>query len=228
MSNTQIILIICSLFGVFIYVKFIRSFKLKPYKARDPEKDINIRMTTDATEWAAGNNFDFLGFYTVQFGIMSGFMAAWKLKEKSIYLCQYIIRTNRETVKASEFVTVFENEIELNTANSKDAILRPKPLGKYVQSFSRCYFDELYMKHRDAEKYLITRGGARVEMSPIDFEEYFIDSLKKENRYHWKHWYWIFLIFYFYFVRRNRWHNKSIKKQHELGMIKLPNEIFLK
>jgi hypothetical protein len=78
------------------------------------------------------------------------------------------------------------------------------------------------------EEYLTSKGGAKVEKSQIAFEESFVNSLKKENHHHWKHWYWIFLIFYFYFVRKNRWHNKTIRQQHEIGMIKLPNEIFLK
>jgi hypothetical protein len=203
------------------------SITLKPYKTKDPERDWKIMGTRNAALWAGRNSFDLLSYYTVQFS-MRGFMAVWKSKEKPTYLCQYIVGSGFEGIVACEFSTVFENDIGLATANTIDSNLYPKPPGEYKQSFSRCSLDELYKKHGEAEEYLITRGGAQVEKSPIDFEEYFIDSLKKDNRYHWKHWYWIILLFYFFFVRRKRWHNKTIREQHELGMIKLPNEIFLK
>ncbi len=133
MSNIEIIalIFICVIVvgGLILCLLVIlnSSITLKPYKTKNPEKDINIRMTTDTASWAAGSNFDFLGFYTVRDGIMPGFMAAWESKEKPIYLCQYIIRTGRETAMAREFVTIFEKEIELNTANTKDSILRPRP-----------------------------------------------------------------------------------------------------
>ena len=216
--------------GGFVLVLFVilnSSIRLKPYKTKKPQKDWKIKAMRDTASWAAENNFDFLGFYTVHYG-MRGFMAAWESKEKPTYLCHYIIGTRKEVAIARDFTTCFENEIRLTTVNTKDANFLPKPPGEYSQSFSKCSFDELLIRHRESEEYLITRGGAKLRKSQIAFEEDFIDSLKKENRYHWKHWYWIFLIFYFHFVRRYRRHNKSIKKQHELGMIKLPNEIFIK
>jgi len=203
------------------------SIKLKPYKTKNPDKDWKIKATQDTASWAAGNNFDFLGFYTVHCG-MRGFMAAWKSKEKPTYLCQYIIKFGVLVEIVCGFLTVFEKDIGLTTSNSKNSNVFPQPLGEYSQSFSRCSFDELLRKHGEAEKYLITRGGTQVEKSSIDFEEHFIDSHIKENRYLWMHCYGFFLVFYLYFVRRYRWHNKTIKEQHELGMIKLPNEIFLK
>ena len=184
---------------------------LKPYKTKKPERDWKIRATQDTASWASRSNFDFLGFYTVHCG-MRGFMAAWKSKVKPTYLCQYILRTNRETVIACDFVTPFEDEIGLTTSDTKDSIFFPKPHGSYQQSFWIGSVDELHRMHLEAEEFLITRGGARVEKYPIEFEEYFVSSLKKTSRYNLKHWYWIFFILYFYFVRKNRWHNKTIRE----------------
>ena len=189
MSNIEIILIVCFLiaFGVFVYVMFSSSITLTPYKPKNPEKDWKIRATHDTASWAERNNFDFLGFYTIHYGTMRNFMTAWKSREKSKYLCQYIIRNGGLTVIVRDIITIFENEIELTTSNTKDSNLLPKPLGEYSQSFSKCSFDELYRNHREAEEFLIARGGAKEDKSEIDFEEHFIGSLKKENRYHWKH-----------------------------------------
>jgi len=36
---------------------------------------------------------------------------------------------------------------------------------------------------------------------------------------------WPFRGAYWYFIRKQLWHNKSIKNQHEKGMIKLPNQL---
>ena len=186
-------------------ILFKSKIEIKPYKTKKPGIDTNIEITKNTASWAKKNNFDFLGFYEVQCG-MRAFMAAWKLKEMP---------------------TIFKNEVELTTSNTKDSIFYPKPPGWYSQSFSMYCFDELYRMHMEAEEYLITKGGTQLEKSIIDFEEFFVSYLKKEKSYQWKHWYWIFFLLYFYFVRKNKWHNKTIQQQHELGMIQLPNEMFI-
>lgn len=209
-----------------LVILFKSKIEIKPYKTKKPGIDTNIEITKNTASWAKKNNFDFLGFYEVQCG-MRAFMAAWKLKEMPTHLCQYIIRGNRAIVIALDFETIFKNEVELTTSNTKDSIFYPKPPGWYSQSFSMYCFDELYRMHMEAEEYLITKGGTQLEKSIIDFEEFFVSYLKKEKSYQWKHWYWIFFLLYFYFVRKNKWHNKTIQQQHELGMIQLPNEMFI-
>ena len=90
------ILICATIVGGLILVLFVllnSSIRLKPYKTKKPEKDWKIRATQDTVSWAEKNSFDFLGYYTVHFG-MRAFMAAWQLKEQSSYLCQYVMKIN--------------------------------------------------------------------------------------------------------------------------------------
>ncbi len=230
MSMVHIVICLTVIGGLIscLLVVLNTSIILMPYRNKNPEKDWKIKATQDTASWASKSNFDFLSFYNVQCNTRWLFMAAWESKEKPTYLCQYIFGPRAEVGIVWDIITIFENQIYLTTSNTKDANLRPKPSGHYSQSFSKCSFDELYKKHRESEEYLTTKGGAKVEKSPIGFEESFVNSIKITNRYHRRHWYWIIFLFYYYFVRRKRWYNKTIQKQYELGMIKLPNEIFLK
>ena len=90
-------------FGVFISVVFLlclgvplvfllfRGYiSLKPYKAKSPERDQNIQATKTTVSWAEANGFSLLGFYSVRYGIMCSFMAAWKSQDRPMYLCQYM------------------------------------------------------------------------------------------------------------------------------------------
>jgi len=198
------------------------SIGLKPYVTKHPAKDKNIERTKDTGAWAERNGFELLDFYVVRYGMLQFFMATWESIEKPVYLCQYSFGTGSGTV---DFTSIFDNEIELTTVNSKDANAYPKPLWDYHQSFSKCGFNELYQMHIEGEEYLITKGWAKRAKLPIDFEQCFLNSMKKQKCYGRKHWYRIFFILYFYFFRRYKWHNKTIQQQHERGMIQLPNEI---
>ena len=75
------------------------------------------------------------------------------------------------------------------------------------------------------ENFLIDVGGAELVYMEIQFEKDFIDGCRKATRYVRSIPCWYLLGTYWYFVRKNLWHNKSIKTLHEKGMIKLPNEI---
>ena len=198
---------------------------LKPYETKTPPgEDDNIESTKEISLWAEQNDFHLIGYYTVSYG-MRCFLAVWQSKHKPTDLCMYIVRTPDETVIACAFETLFENGFDLTTADTKDAILCPTPPKLYRQSFWGCGLKELYRIHLKSERYLIEAGGAQLKRAPVDFEKEFVRSMKEQNRWQWKHWYWIFFLLYFYFVRRGKWHNKTIQQQHELRMIRLPNEI---
>jgi hypothetical protein len=217
------------LIGILTFVFFRASLSvfigLKPYKCERPEKDANVKATATTALWAEKNDFDLLGYFTVQYSTISHFMAVWKSRENLTYLCQVIIETGRGTIVAGDFTTIFDGEIELATDGSKASHFFPKHPGSYCQTFPRSNFDERYKMHLEAEQYLIKEGWAQLKKPPLPFEEGFVSSLKKESRWRRKHWYWTFFILYFYFIRQYRWRNKTIQQQHELGMIRLPNEI---
>lgn len=198
---------------------------LKQYKPKDHKTDRVIRRTDYVNQWAKGNGFEFLEYYWAVTGFHRLCMAAWQRTDRPTFLCTYLVPNQSGFVNVTDIVTEFANGISLTTANSKDAQFQPKPPKAYHQTFSRINLDEQWHRHIEMENFLMDVGCAELAYTEIQFEKHFVDAVCKENRYIRGIPYWYLLGTYWYFVRKNFWHNKSIKTQHEKGMIKLPNEM---
>jgi len=57
------------------------------------------------------------------------------------------------------------------------------------------------------------------------FEESFVAAINKESNYLRTLPFWPMRWPYWFFIRRGKWHNKSIKEQYEKGLIKLPLQL---
>ena len=86
-------------------------------------------------------------------------------------------------------------------------------------------FDERWHKHVEMENYLMDEGQAQLVEMDKPFEEFFIDEIHKHVKHIRSIPLWPLHGTYWFVIRRVLWHDKSIKQQHEKGMIKLPNEI---
>ena len=194
---------------------------LKQYKPKGHKPDRMVRRIDYVHQWAKSNDFEFLEYYWVRTGFQRLFMAVWQRTDRPTFLCTYLVSNQSIT----DIVTEFAKGISLTTANSKAAQFHPKPPKAYHQTFSRINLDEQWHRHIEMENFLMDVGYAELAYTEIQFEKYFVDAVRKENRYIRGMPYWYLLGAYWYFVRTNFWHNKSIKTQHEKGMIKLPNEM---
>lgn len=202
-----------------ILMTFTQSrISLKQYKPKGKTPEHTVRRIDYVRQWAKENDFEFLEYYWVKVGFQKIFMAVWRRTDRPTFLCTYLMNV-------TDIVTEFAGDISLTTANSRAAQYAPKPPENYSQTFSRVTLDEQWRRHLEMENFLMDAGGAELVYAEIQFEEYFIGSVRKSLRYVRSIPYWYLLGAYWYFVRQNLWHNKSIKTQCEKGMIKLPNEI---
>jgi len=199
---------------------------LEPIDIRGDESDWRVKACTTIEEWTQRNGFTFVGYYCAKIGFQGIFPAVWRRTDKPTFLCHCVYwQSNRGARCVPEFVTGFAQDISLVTANSRDAQMLPQKEGSYKQTFSDECLDDLWDRHIVGEDYLIDQGGAQLVQIEGSFEDHFLKGVREERRYVRSIPLWFLRGPYWYFVRRNKWHGKSIMVQHERGMIKLPNEL---
>ncbi|MHC4757025.1 MAG: hypothetical protein ACYTE8_00050 [Planctomycetota bacterium] len=216
-----IILLLIAVFIIFVIISldivfssFVQELSMKQGRVQRVE---NNDPSEDAQAWAVSNGFEFVGNYRIQ----SIYFSGWEHTKRPTFFYEYKVQFK----KFYALVTIFSNHIKLTTGNSKNDQLDPKQDRDYVQSFTKMSFEHRWEKHVESENYLIEKGGVKLPDILFSFEEYLGEMLDKELENHRRFRFYHFRVLWWYFFRRGRRHNKSIQKQHELGITRLPNEI---
>lgn len=201
----------------YIQVRSMSNPKLRPYTASGNRGDSRIEATRVAREWAQQNDFKFMGYYLFQANV---FIAAWQREDRPMFFCYYLAQNK----KLSDLVTLFGNEVSLTTGSSMDGQFFPLPENKYMQSFSRLHFDDLWDRHVAMENYLIDEGGAELVELDLDFQESILKAIQDQMKYVRSIPLWPLRGLWWFAVRRFRWHNLTIRQQREKDWIRLPKE----
>jgi len=209
-----ILVVAAVLWGSIVFVSIAQSLSLKQSKLKRLENDT---PPESSHAWAADSGFEFAG----NFRLGSVYIAGWEHKRRPGFFCEY--RLQQRTFY--DIATNFADEMSLTTASTKDGNLTPKPPGHYHQTFSNLSLEQLWEKHIEAENYLVEKAGVRPADVVLSFEDEITAAVQKELAYHKTIPLYHFRVPWWYFVRRNRLHNKTIRQQHEAGMITLPNEM---
>jgi len=211
------LILIGTIYGTSSSVKRLRDPLLEPLTQEHGKSDEPIEGTAYAHEWAKSNDFTFIGYFVLQ----NALIATWKHPDKATFFCQYIV----QGVCSYDFETEFDNDISLTTGSGLETQLFPQQPKHYKQSFSNITLGEQWGKHIEMRNYLIKMGQAKLVRIEGQFDEIFVESIRKQMKFIRSLRLWRFRGAYWFFVRRHLWHNKSIKEQHKKGMIKLPNEL---
>ncbi|MHC4757024.1 MAG: hypothetical protein ACYTE8_00045 [Planctomycetota bacterium] len=209
-----ILVITVGLWGIIVAVSVVQTLSMKQSKLKRLEDNA---PPEDSHSWAVSNGFEFTGNF--RFGVV--YISGWEHARRPSFFCEYRIQEK----SFFDMVTIFANDTGLTTASSKDGQLSPKPPGAYHQTFSGLSLEQLWEKHVEAENDLVEKGGAALPDVMLSFEDEITGSVHKQFEYHKSISLYHFRVPWWYFFRRGRRHNKSIQKQHELGIIRLPNEI---
>jgi len=218
LNAITVVILACVVYGTSSGVKRLCNPLLEPLTLEQGRSDEPIEGTAYSHEWAKSNDFTFIGYFVLQ----GALIAAWKHSDQSTFFCQYIV----QDICSYDFATEFENHISLTTGSGLETQLFPPQPKHYKQSFSNITLDEQWKRHVEMKNYLIEVGQAKLTRIDRPFNEIFTESIRKQMKFIRSLWLWRFRGAYWFFVRRHLWHNKSIKTQHEKGMIKLPNELF--
>jgi hypothetical protein len=231
MEAFLVILIFAAAFVVLVTVSATFSvigqgkrLSIERYRPDDRSLAVLVETARAHNTWAANNGFEFEGCYKVLMGQSAASMVVWRRSDRPTVLCFYLITVGTKQKTATDIVTDFADYISLTSNNSRDAQFSPARPGRYMQTFSPVTLDELWAKHIEAENYLMDAGRAQLVQKEFIIEKEFIDSCRRQNAYTRSIPLWYLKGAYWYLIRRNIRHNKSVKQQHEKKMIKLPNE----
>ena len=222
-----LLLLIYLLFAAFIsYFVLVNKLEIEEI-SEGPEYDEYMPFAEQSEQWALNNGFKFVGCYAVRVRWVVLFIAAWEHPEEPTYICQYLSHSESRDESLIEITTEFAAGVELNTGNSAKGAVFPTFDNIYRQSFSGISLQSQWDIHLEMQNFLIDQGGAQLAEDSLTFEESYLESAKKQHEYILIRDSWLLRIPYWYIFHKRRWSNKSVKVQHESGMIKLPNELEL-
>jgi len=173
-----------------------------------------LSETGQYDHWAQKEGFEQLGGFVINL-VAPSFVAAWQHQDKPTYFCIYVAQGDF----GFDLVTLFEQDRGLTTCSRKDGHFFPQRPGAYLQSFSDITLDDLWIRHQEAEHYLIKNGHCKLHSKRCSFEEVFIKAIRKQLGYVRSIKLWPIRPLYWFLTRMSKWHNISIQLQHQRGMI---------
>lgn len=207
-------------FAVYASVRKLADPALAIVPAPEDEYITQYESAAEHDHWAEANGFDYLGGYLFH-GPVTAFVGAWQHRDQPTFFCVYC-HPGREEF---DLVTIYSDTLGLTTGSTKDGQLMPRQATSYAQTFSGLDLDTMWVRHTEAQQYLET--NARLTRHPWTkpFEATLVDAIHQQTDYVRSLLFWPLRGTYWYFVRRSRWHNRSIESQHQARMIRLPNEV---
>lgn len=167
-----------------------------------------VRMGT----WAEEQGFEFDGLYVFRVIGTAVRIMAWRLPHEPTWLCLNI-PPGRPVMP--EFTTVLNGTGGVTTGASRDGLLLPLPEGQYQQAFIGADLRDLWQRHRDAVRWLVQSRGAEVRSDNESFVDGFGAALVSQSHHATSLPLWPLRMPYWFYVRRRRMANKSVREQIE-------------
>jgi hypothetical protein len=163
--------------------------------------------------WLSEHGFEWDGGYSFM-GIL---IAAWTHESEPTYFCLYLKGGSQSF---TDFVTVLNGgRGALTTGSTRDGLLMPKGPGDYHQAFPGKTLDESWQLHRQALDYLCGRPGTSIAGGPGGFSEALIEGVAGQARFVRSLPLWPLRWPYWFFIRRFRMNNKTVREQIESGLV---------
>ncbi len=161
--------------------------------------------------WAAEHGFVLRGAFR-PLGVTT---CVWIHDSERTFFCLYSMRGKTY----HDFVTELGKENAVTTGSSKDSLLFPLPAGEWKQALPGRSLDELWRLHREAVSYVRNHAGVRLVQEAKDFPESIADGIRRDMDYVRSLPLWPLRWPYWYFVRRPRLTNKTVREQVESGLV---------
>lgn len=157
----------------------------------------------------AADDFSFLGAYRLEGAVGEPLIIAWQHNKVRTQLRAHSLAGRRIVL---EIATAL-NSGQLRTSSSKDAQMLPPPPDGWIQSFDMANASELMARHKAAMEFLHDATGQVAAVGQIRFEEDFPRKMREYTAHVRSYFMWRWRAPYWYFVRRNRLHGKSVREQ---------------
>lgn len=208
-----------------VYVTMQRTGRLKLVQVdvENADRGDDVLAVIGLDNWATEAGFEFEGCYRDD--ATSANLELWRHPQRGTRLARYVLRHPHQLTVSLDIVSLMERHISLTTNNTSNAHLSPPRPGSYVQTFSGLSHDRLLAHHDDALRLLCQRGGQREVRSPLPSSTLVELWAQRSLRHVRGFWFWPIRSIFWFFLRRPRWHGKSIAQQHELGWIRMPDQL---
>lgn len=132
--------------------------------------------------WAEAHRFDWAGLF--QFaapGNVPAYLAVWQRLGTDDYLALYIMVDLHGKIRATviEFVSLYDGERSLDTANSAAAMLFPPVDGHWKQAFPGMSIDALHAAHVESDGFLKGQVHVKARRDTRDLEAILLESVQK-------------------------------------------------
>jgi hypothetical protein len=185
---------------------------LSRLESRDivPDNRPDVLSAAHCHAWASAHGFVLRGAYRA-LGVTT---AVWVHSLEPTHLCLYSMRGNTYT----DFATQLGGRNDVTTASSRDGLLWPLPVGVWKQAFPGKELDQLWLIHQEATRYVRGRSGVGFAQETTDFPEALVGGIRREMEHVRSLPLWPLRLPYWYFVRRRRLLNKTVREQVESGL----------
>ncbi len=175
----------------------------------DDEPDVPRAAQCHA--WAAARGFALRGTFR-PLGVTT---CVWVHDSEPTYFCLYSMRGKTY----DDFVTLLGKDNAVTTGSSNGSLLFPLPAGEWKQAFPGRDLDELWGLHQEAVSFVRGRAGVGFAQDVKDFPESMAYGIRREMDYVRSLPLWPLRWPYWYFVRRRRLLNKTVREQVESGLV---------
>lgn len=178
---------------------------LKPEKLLEPVQEIDnpdfIRVKDEFADWVERNGFEYDSvFLTNVVNVPKPIQgAAWWSARDATWALLYVT-PNKKNI---DFVTLYDDDIVITTASSKDAMMLPQPEKSLIQTFPGLSYKSLYAKHLEARKQVERYESVVLREERRDLMEELKHALKEHARFLMSLPLWQYRGVYWFFIRRN-------------------------
>lgn len=203
-------MVVCYLFiliPILIYyaIQHMKSPKLISLPESDWDDYLTRKCLLEA-EWAENNQFHLVNIYRLQ----QNYILVWE----NLDLAAFLQITLSPYGRFHSFMTLFDENYSLVTANDRESLVFPSPPGRFVQSFGIEELDSLIEKHQTAIADLIRVKRLEIPEDLANFEEIYISSIQQQHEYVRSFPFYPILGIWWYHVGRRMKFNKPIDLQH--------------
>ncbi|QDS97481.1 hypothetical protein [Adhaeretor mobilis] len=151
--------------------------------------------------------FEPVGAYDMAGGPAPTLIVAWRKPEEDTFFCVYQVADQ----KVTDYITLSQDGM-LTTGSNKGGQLLPVKEGHYIQTFETVAITELWRKHEGALKLLAQRAAFTPRTPSGKFPDILERSVREQVAAVKELPMWPAYMPYWFFVRQNMRHDKSIKK----------------
>ena len=203
---------------ILIYASFLYNSRESLQLEAIPRFGYSARLSDLERE---SKRIEFMGFRKTDMfylkTIPDSITYVFKHEKEPCYFCLYHFGQKY----VCDFITHFEGEFSLTTANTVDAGLVSKPVRAFLQIYPRESYDTIFSQHMESLEYISRDGIHPFDIPEGEFRFYFMKNLREQAAYIRKLPFWPLTLLINVLARHGKIYCRSIREQYPQGVMHL-------